>query len=414
MSAGSLLYDKVLALIDYCGDIRGKRDSYSQKFSPNNIRRLYLSADGAVVTYHVNAGVGLSKLVAFQPEMVANCVMQPDYVPMLYVLSADRVCASVEEVVICTGSNNGMTLDQRELAFDGLIKSYKGGGKDIKDVIMNRYKRLHAFIISPSTLNDFIHATEQAKSPIVTLSSLDIARRCNIEYFHEDDWYKNYGTSAQFYALDMAGSPLNKHFLRVKAEFENRAKTEDFDKFKAEKVKGLDGDFLKAYEQCLQVIRCYTKLVKLQQKNGGSVFGVSLPQHRFLVLNKCDSLKGKQPSLVKITEEKSSEKEALKDNIEKCNIYAKSVYFDLIGALLYGLEAMNAKYPTTTEVLMRGIDKAISVPPQLEPINQKLPYPLSGKRFANSVANICVLLGILCIGEFKFVDKEVWVKCMNS
>lgn len=179
---GSYLYDMVLPLVDYCGDIKGKRQTYSQYYSPNNIRRLYLSPDGAMVMYHVNAGKGLRKTVSFNGGMVQQCEMCADYVPMLYVLSADRVCASIEEVVICQRGDNGAVLDQREMDFMGLVKSYKGSGSDLKDTIMNRYKRLHSFMVYSGSIKEFLASTGSYDSALRVLTDSEFVQRgCSVE-----------------------------------------------------------------------------------------------------------------------------------------------------------------------------------------------------------------------------------------
>lgn len=410
---GSYLYDITLPLIDYCGDIRGKRDTYSQKYSPNNIRRLYISPDGAVVMYHVNVGKGKRSVVSYQPELVMQCQQMSDYVPVMYVLSADRVCASIEEVVICTGSTSGATLDTRELDFTGLIKSYKGGGSDIKQVIMNRYKRLHSFIICGGTLTDFINRTEDCIAPYKLLTDSEFVRStCQAEFFHKDDWYKSYGSSAKFYAMDMSGSPLNKHFIKVKDYVESHKEAENINKFKHEKVKGLEAEFMKKYEQCLQLMKGYTRLRAMDKELGHSCLGVDLPAPRFLTLKKYDGM-GKMHSLVRVQDDSVSIKEALEFNKQKCIEYSRDFYITLVSALLDGLLRLNSEYPIMVLEILNEFDRAIVVPPNLQSYNEALPKPLEGKRFTDSVANLCALLGVISIANFKATGKEVWLKCIS-
>lgn len=410
---GSYLYDITLPLIDYCGDIRGKRDTYSQKYSPNNIRRLYISPDGAVVMYHVNVGKGKRSVVSYQPELVMQCQQLPDYVPIMYVLSADRVCASIEEVVICTGSNSGASLDTRELDFTGLVKSYKGGGSDIKQVIMNRYKRLHSFIIYSGTLTEFINRTEDCIAPYRLLTDSEFVRStCQAEFFHKDDWYKSYGSSAKFYQMDMSGSPLNKHFIKVKEYVDAYKEHEDLNKFKHEKVKGLEAEFRKKYEQCLQLMKGYTRLRAMERELGSSVLGVELPAPMFLSLKKFDGL-GKTHSLVKVSDDSTSIKDALEYNKQECTKYARDFYIVLVNALLTGLNDLNSKYPVMVLEVLNEFDRAVVVPPNMQQLNESLPKPLDGKRFTDSVANLCALLGVVSIANFKTTGKEAWIKCIS-
>lgn len=413
MVSGSKLYDMTLPLIDYCGDIRGNHEGYSQKYSPNNIRRLYISPDGAMVMYHVNVGKGKRKAISFNSEVVQECSSMPDYKPIIHVLSSDRVCASVEDVVICTGSNNGAVLDMREMDFSGLIKSYKGGGSDIKQQIMNRYKRLNSFIIYTGTITSFLNNTRDADSADRVLTdSKFVSSSCQIELFHNKDWYKNYGFSAKFYALDRQGSPLNKHFIKVAEVITKREEESGYEAFKKERVKGLQANFDDAYAKALNLIKGYTRLKIMESKNGASYLGVSLPSPAFLILMQTESLKNK-PNLVKTIEASGSSKEVLEYNIKVCNEYCASTYSVMIETLLKGLTQVYQIYPLTITELLNELDRAIKVPTNLQSYNSQLPKQLEGVRWINSVANMCAMLGFLCIANFNQLDGEAWLKCIS-
>lgn len=413
MVSGSKLYDMTLPLIDYCGDIRGNHEGYSQKYSPNNIRRLYISPDGAMVMYHVNVGKGKRKAISFNSEVVRECSSMPDYKPIIHVLSSDRVCASVEDVVICTGSNNGAVLDMREMDFSGLIKSYKGGGSDIKQQIMNRYKRLNSFIIYTGTITSFLNNTRDVDSADRVLTdSKFVNSSCQIELFHNKDWYKNYGFSAKFYALDRQGSPLNNHFIKVAEVITKREEESGYEAFKKERVKGLQANFDDAYAKALNLIKGYTRLKIMESKNGASYLGVSLPSPAFLILMQTESLKNK-PNLVKTIEASGSSKEVLEYNIKVCNEYCASMYSVMIETLLKGLTQVYQIYPLTITELLNELDRAIKVPANLQSYNSQLPKQLEGVRWINSVANMCAMLGFLCIANFNQLDGEAWLKCIS-
>lgn len=413
MVSGSKLYDMTLPLIDYCGDIRGNHEGYSQKYSPNNIRRLYISPDGAMVMYHVNVGKGKRKAISFNSEVVQECSSMPDYKPIIHVLSSDRVCASVEDVVICTGSNNGAVLDMREMDFSGLIKSYKGRGSDIKQQIMNRYKRLNSFIIYTGTITSFLNNTRDVDSADRVLTdSKFVSSSCQIELFHNKDWYKNYGFSAKFYALDRQGSPLNNHFIKVAEVITKREEESGYEAFKKERVKGLQANFDDAYAKALNLIKGYTRLKIMESKNGASYLGVSLPSPAFLILMQAESLKNK-PNLVKTIEASGSSKEVLEYNIKVCNEYCASTYSVMIETLLKGLTQVYKIYPLTITELLNELDRAIKVPANLQSYNSQLPKQLEGVRWINSVANMCAMLGFLCIANFSQLDGEAWLKCIS-
>lgn len=411
---GNYLYNNVLSLVDYCGDIKANRQQYSQKYSPNNIRRLYLSPDGAMVMYHINAGVGLTKTVSFNNMMFEQCKMQANYIPMLYVLSADRVCASIEEVIICQKGVNGGLIDNREMSFEGLIKSYKGSGSDLKDAIMNRYKRLHSFIVYNGTLQELINNTKELASSLHVLTESDfIKSRCQVAYFHTDDWYKGYGFSAKFYILDRQGSPLNAHFLSVIQRIESSKKTNDYNKFKEERIKGIKGEFETKYEQALQLIRGYTKLRVLEKTNGGSIFGCSLPKEKFLTIYNVGNL-GKTPNLVKLQDIKGDvTKDAYEQNKKLCSEYAMSFYSEMVGVLLNILVQLQNRYPIMVREILSDIGSAIRIPPNLSDINSQLAIPFDGKRWEDSLINLFLYINVLCIGDNTFDSKERWSQCIS-
>lgn len=413
MIKGSYLYDLTLSLIDYCGDIKNGHTIYNQRYSPNNIRRLYISPDGSVVRYHINVGKGIQKAISYNSDALIACSSRPDYVPIIYVLSADRICASVEDVVICTGSRNGAKLDPREMDVTGLIKSYKGGGKDLKDLVMNRYKRLNSFIIYDGTLQDFLNNTKDMNvADSVLTDSQFVQSRCRIEFFHKNDWYKYYGYSAKFYYLDRQGSPLNNHFLKVIEVKQKRADKEDFEKFKKDKVRGVQTEFEDEYKKALNVIKGYTKLRVMESKQGRSYLGVALPDPQFLILMKTDVTKN-SPNLVKEIEPSGSLKEILEYNKRICKEYRMKMYMELVSCLINGLISLGNKYPLLVKEILTEFDRAIHVPDTLNELNMQLPIPLEGHKWIDSVANTCALLGVITIANFKQTGKEVWMGCIS-
>lgn len=408
MVKGDYLYRQVLALIDYCGDIRKGKTEYSIRYSPNNIRRLILSPDGAYVMYHINTGVGFTKTVSFNPNLVMECIAQQDYTPMLYVLSADRVCASVEEVVICTGSKSGARLDSRELNFTGLIKSYKGAGKDIKDTIMQRYKRLHAFIQYNGDIGTFLNNTSSAKGALSLLSDTDFVKgNCSIELFNGTNWYKQYGYSAKFYALDRQGSPLNNHFLKVIEDYEKREKDKAKDNFKKERLKGVYDEFDKEYKKLEGILSCYVKLIKQYDKP--SIYGIEIPKISKIKLYKLDDYTYKSVFIDTIDEDSKTE-DKLDYNIKMCRNMSQLIYTKVLEALINGLGQVGGKYPITVETLLHIYDRAIFVP---QNVTGTYASRFSGKRWNDSVANAFVLLGVLTINGFKDINKEVWLSCLS-
>lgn len=415
---GDYLYNKVLTLVDYCGDVRGGRTQYSITYSPNNIRRLYLCPDGAIVRYHINAKTGLERSVSFPPNKFEETQMSDKYKPMLNTLSADRVCASIEEIVICTSGKSGLSLDSRELDFQGLIKSYKNVSSDIKTTISNRYKRLVAFIVFDGTMNEFLARTKDFNSSTNLLVDSEWVRQsCKIEGFQYKDWFKRWGTSGQFYALDRDGSPLNKHFKGIVEKIEKARETENFDRVKKEQVATQLNEFDKKFEQSLQLIRGYTRLRILESKSGLGVFtdDTSLPKEMYLTLIKHDGLRTDLPNLVKVVDKDGgSNKKAIESNIDACKEFNMTFYTYLIEYMLKTLVSMRVSTPVSLCLFLEKFDRAIRIPPDLEPLNQSLPYQFEGARWVDSLANMFTVYSFLILGSNEMCEKARWLECIKG
>lgn len=414
--SGSYLYDKVLTLIDYCGDVRSGKTKYNTYYSPNNIRRLYICPDGAMVRYHINAKTGLEKRVSFPPNKFQETQMCQDYKPMLHALSADRVCASVEEVVVCSESTSGVSLDTRELDFQGLVKSYKGGNNgNIKATISNRYKRLVAFIVFNGTLNEFVARTKDYNGSTKLLVDCEWVRQtCNIEGFTYKDWYKRWGSAGKFYELDRDDSPLNKHFKSIVEKKKSEEESEKIDTFQKERVATVSKEFDKKFEQSLQLIRGYTRLRMLSEKVGiNSTLCIKIPSEEYLELESCTAIPKKTPNLVKVKESKSSDKDAIERNIQVCKDYNSMFYTKLVGMMLDGLTQVHSNYPVLGVTFLREFDRAIMIPPNLESVNSALPYSFTGARWLDSVANMFTVFSIVFLNDNNLQSKERWIECIK-
>ena len=219
---GRAYYDKIISLIDYRGDIKRKKTSeyfqgYSPDFSPNNIKRLVISPEGAIVQLHIAIqGVKTVNYVILQPNIYNIISTMEDYIPMLNCLSEDRICASIEEVIIIPSSTSGaVQLNYVEQNVSGLIKNFRDNGeKDVLELISNRYKRLRDFCIVSSnfkTVLDYINKNRD--SFVCDAEELEVE---SVTFIHKDDWYNNYGSSASFYLLDAKDGKLNKHFQQIR------------------------------------------------------------------------------------------------------------------------------------------------------------------------------------------------------
>ena len=220
--AWGLIYDAVLRVVDYRGNIKAGSSVYSPDFSPNNIRKLIVSPDGVIAFYHISVdGYGKVRTSSFKPELLRSAQQSELYQPLFSVLYADRICASIEEVIIIPKSNSGESCFyyEKDTNASGLIKSYKksDGSTDTNKLIESRYKRLYAFSIYAGTLDEFKRNLSTTKiQPNTMFCEQDWFGASAIKsYFHKDDWYTGYGSSASFYVMDAVGGKLNSHFKTV-------------------------------------------------------------------------------------------------------------------------------------------------------------------------------------------------------
>ena len=275
-----------------------------------------------------------------------------------------------------------------------------------------------AFIVFDGTMNEFLARTKDFNSSTNLLVDSEWVRQsCKIEGFQYKDWFKRWGTSGQFYALDRDGSPLNKHFKGIVEKIEKARETENFDRVKKEQVATQLNEFDKKFEQSLQLIRGYTRLRILESKSGLGVFtdDTSLPKEMYLTLIKHDGLRTDLPNLVKVVDKDgSSNKKAIESNIDACKEFNMTFYTYLIEYMLKTLVSMGVSTPVSLCLFLEKFDRAIRIPPDLEPLNQSLPYQFEGARWVDSLANMFTVYSLLILGTNEMCEKARWLECIKG
>lgn len=367
---GSFVYDKIFPLVDYCGNIRecersGSQCAYSPNFSPNNIRRLILSPDAALCHYHIPTGSngGLSKVISLSPSVVGKCESFADYKPMVGVLATSRICASVEEIIFLTHSNDGsMSLSYNELDFNSLVKTFKNQGS-LLDTVKSRYKRLHDFTIINMNYNTFMTNLQNAGRGYMFICDLDFVRASNpnIKLIHDEpDWYKSWGSAAQAYNPDRVGGSLHTHFTNLVKKYDAKKKEDDVKKFTGERTKELEDKFEKAYTLYKKASKCYIQISKATSLIGTNVlFSHPLDKMKPPALYACDALKDKS---ISGDVKANSEKEALTENIKILNAFIIDIHDCLMMFLLKNLAELCQTRPISAKVLIRQMDNVLIVP----------------------------------------------------
>ena len=367
---GSYIYNQVFPLIDYCGDIRameknGSSGGYSPEFSPNNIRRLIISPDAVLCHYHMTLGKlkSLADVVHLAPQVLARCETMPDYKPIVGVLATSRICASVEEVIFLTRSNDGsVCLADNELDFDSLVKSFKRQGS-LEDTVKGRYKRLHDFTIVNMSYNEFMTRLRQEGNVFTFICDLAFMQSAgaNVKIVHdEEEWYKSWGSSAQAYKPDGIGKDLHTYFSNIVQKYEDRKKSNDLQKFKDERVKGLEADFEKAYSLYKRASKCYIQITKASSLMGTNVlFNHPLEKLKPPALYECGVLKGRNVGQLV---QANSEKEALTENTKILKAFVVDIHDCLMMFLLKNLTELCQTRPVTANVVVRTMEPTLKVP----------------------------------------------------
>lgn len=414
---GDYCFNLLNSLVDYCGDVKRKANSnnasfkYSADYSPNNIRRLILSGDGARIDFHVSVGGKMSKTRVFsdsERNKMQECLYNEKYKPMTWVL-AERVCSSIEEIIICTNNVGGVDLS-RELNVEGLLKNYKpnsrGDNSGIKDVIASRYKRLCYFTIVNCSISELISNEEVRKCVNYNsmISETDFVKsRANIESFKKDDWYNYYGHSS-VYSLDCDGSRLNVHFNNVKSKIANDTRQDAINKIKDARFKDFAEKFNKAYKNYKGVYDCIRKLAVIFSVEGCTYIASDIKMFDISRFESPDKIKSKYDSL--------DSKDKLGDYIKSITISTTSMYSVLVNWFLNGLSDIKSKYPLTFDILLDSIDKNVTIPPNC--LSIELSKYFRNCNMSDSTANVCSSSCIAFITDAsvhdmnKYYTKDTW------
>lgn len=410
---GSYCFNLVNPLIDYKGDVAKNNNSdsiksYSEDYSPNNIRRLILSGDGVEVHFHVEVEKSLYKRRVFSDidkVKMRQSMCVEKYKPMLWVL-AERVCSSIEEVIICTQNNGGMDLS-RELDFSGLLKR-TNGVSDVKGAIMQRYSRLAYFTIVNCDIETLIRNPEVQScfSPYKLISETNFVKSCGKVTPFSLDWYMVYGHHSA-YSLDKEGSRLNNHFKTVKAEFEKNKRNKAIKDSKEARLREVYKKFDKPFRNYRGIYTCVRNLSLILQKEGFNYLCEYLDLLNIKLPYSPDKLK---EDFYKLSDRDDCEK-----FITNMSISSTSMYSALADWFFKGILKLKLKYKFTCNIFLDSMERRIVVPPNCKDTVEKIGFNFTGKDMSSSVANICAyscLLFVTDVGEHdmsKYYEKSYWL-----
>lgn len=408
--------DLVSSIIDYKGDIaRNSRRSdgqivYSPDFSPNNIRRMILSGDGVYIGFHVPVNGKSEKVRAFSSldrMSIAKAIELEDYKPMIWAL-AERVCSSIEEVIICTENSSGINLS-KELNFEGLVKNSAIKGYNIKESVSLRYKRLAYFTIANTDIRTLLKNQEirSCRDPLKLMSDTSFLRSCsNITKF-KTDWYNYYGSTSA-YTMDNAGSSLNNHFRDIKTKVEASKRNDAIAGIKEERLKGVSEKFEKALSNYRGIYTCKRNLNVILRSQGTNYISRGIPMMEFDRLTTPDEYRANFDTI--------KSRDHKEEFIKSVTLSATRQYTSLADWFFSSLLHIAKDNPITTNVLLSGMERRIKVPPSCESLVSELGYEFSGVSMSDSTSNICAYACSAFISEVgdynmnKYYNKDTWMK----
>ena len=218
-SVGTYCYDVALSKVQFSSD--------TSQFSPNNVRRLFLSGDGVVVQLYVNTGSGIYKKGFFNPAKAFDCFCDKGFKPIIQCL-VDLVCSNLEEIVFCMQSQSGVNLNQAELNLTSILKGYTGSiSPDLAKTLLGRFVRLRSVTMFNGSLNEVLELSsgdtlrDYAKSFSDCVSDKSRVKEQSLD---NTEWYKHHRLRPQHYMLDVQGGKLSNYFEKVKGRLEQSDK----------------------------------------------------------------------------------------------------------------------------------------------------------------------------------------------
>lgn len=400
------VFEKCFSLIDYCGDMIKGETTYSSGFSPNNIRLLVISPEGAFVYLHLpyNSSKRIRKAWSVQEYssyIAEQNLSNKNYQSLVSVLSFKNQCSNIEEVILLKNSTQGVELDGRELEVEGLLKGYREGTGDITEKIRSRYKRLASFSVLNMTMTDFFNwfSTNVQSYDNCTLISDIIPKEYvipNVSVRLNPEPFKGHCYTLQHtYRMDSDGT-LKKHFESIISKYEAKEKQNKVDEFKQKRVdRGTLAEEEKRGKDLLNVLKMYNIMGNLLSKYPNYFASISLSRFEKLDIFESEFVKQNKDKLgnfFNIVQEGSE-----KENCTKFKVTVFRVYCSL---LKYYIESLDNLNPITVNFLYKkDLLCHINVPESLSSsvLGVEEKYKVQFTKVEFSIKSLCSLCKEICV-----------------
>lgn len=261
----------------YCFTEAEKAIKYTNdasKWTPNNLRRLFISPDCVIAQFHV--GVAPRKR-QFLPNKYMECISDAKYLKMTNALggrAGTNICSHVEEVVYCLEGTNGGVLRQDESDWRAIISTGKASNSPdaLKKAIGERFKRLRAFVIFNGAIQELMQIVgSKLSNPLYQISDDRIVSsngKFSIVDIHKNDWYKGTYFRPSIYPSDAEGGSLYNRIMSVQSKFLAREEDNKKAANKDSVMNGYEIKFSDAYKRFSEVFSSYKKLaIKMLRKD---------------------------------------------------------------------------------------------------------------------------------------------------
>lgn len=410
--------ESVFKLLDYRGDIAENKE-YARDFSPNNIKRVVISADGVLVQLHKrvdNYGHSIGNVcyntVTFKPDTLRKEQVQPEYKPILSWFASKNIFSAVEEIILLSNPVNAGSGDINcENNVSYMVAGYNGQG-DLYNKVKGRFRRLRYYTVLNTDWVNFTNALQSTRAQCLNVDYISESQffasivASKIE-LNSEETAKTAITVNSTYAFD---TQLRAYFEGIKEGYLESKKKEKVEAFKKEHNKSKlkeANDCIEEYKKFIKVCQRYKKVVATVGTNGVVSQELLTLHISFKPVYHFDGICSVPENL--LAKGKSFD-EAIKENEENCKKVRLDVHNAIANILFKSLGSLcNSENQFTLASLINFEERTIKVPQESEAVVSKL-YSLFDAKFEGKHFNAkdlkASLINCLWIICFLFLDRD--------
>lgn len=432
---GKYIYNIAFRAIDYCGDVENNR-GYSDYFSPNNIKRLIISPDAVMSEFYISVpNVGKSKIVRLPVQMMSSVEVFEDYTPIIQIISTDRICSSIEEIIFATQSVTGQfTLSSREYDLESMVTSFTNRQGDLLETIKKRYVRLKDIVVFNGTFDQYrsIMSEVQVKADTLISNVDGVKAMSTITTIHDEpNWFEKWGSAAAaktYPLMDGVDGKLWTYFEHYKAAVREKIKKNEVEDFKKDLYGSLESEVKDKFDKFKRLAKMNTKIDRLVKTLGfdgdhDEILRDVISPTPNEKLYKCKAVES-YPLLVE-AESGVSEKAILEFNRDTIDRAVAQMCYNLSKSFYQVLSFYSDAYPLVLAVMLHDCETSI-IPydkPEkykfMELLEESYHYVPDGKKLTTSCINVCWVIAERFLKrseEYKseYGTREYWADMLRG